>query len=242
MCGGGYLKVWFGTWQILVAVPAVEDTKASETKLKQILHDLRLAGAVDVVRSDDYEMKSWMNRSYGLSTSGARNEKPLTVGNKTAWETRLEKHWRAAMEHGNTFEDSETRISFFETCETRNEYRMPSNDDSLEDSKTGNHSPSYRKAVKDPLSATSRGSCTMKDVSELAGVSTATVSRFVNGSGYVSSEAGMKVWIAISRLRYRPNAYAAGLARMGRGVRKKSGIHSHALATDKDRIDSKPRY
>jgi DNA-binding LacI/PurR family transcriptional regulator len=83
---------------------------------------------------------------------------------------------------------------------------------------------------------------TMKDISELAGVSMATVSRFVNGSGYVSIETGMRIRIAISRLRYCPNAYAATLARMGRGVRKKSGIRSHAFAPDEDRIDSKPRY
>ena len=130
------------------------------------------------------------------------------------------------MEHGNTIGDPETGINFFETCETRNEYRAASNDDSLEDSTTGNHSPRHGKTIKEPLSATSLRIFTMKDVAELAGVSTAMVSRFVNGSGYVSREAGMRVWIAISRLRYCPNAYAAGLGRTGRGIPKKPGICS----------------
>ena len=67
MCGGRYLQVWFGNWQFLVAVPAVEGTKAAETKVRQMVQDLRLAGAADVVRSDVYEMKNWMNRSYGLN-------------------------------------------------------------------------------------------------------------------------------------------------------------------------------
>jgi hypothetical protein len=158
MCGGGYLQVWFGTWKILVAVPAAEDTKASETKLRQILQDLSLVDAADVARSDDNETKTWMKRSSGLATSGARKDEEINVGNITIGETRLETHWSAAMEHGYTFRDSEKRISFFETCETRNKYQMTSNDDGLEDSKTRIHSPSHGNAIKDPVSATSLGS------------------------------------------------------------------------------------
>lgn len=51
----------------------------------------------------------------------------------------------------------------------------------------------------------------MKDVAKEAGVSVATVSRFLNESGYVSEEAALKVTNAIKKLNYKPNSVARAL-------------------------------
>lgn len=53
---------------------------------------------------------------------------------------------------------------------------------------------------------------TIHTVAERAGVSTATVSRFLNGSTRVSEETAAKVQCAIDELDYVPNASARGLA------------------------------
>lgn len=61
-------------------------------------------------------------------------------------------------------------------------------------------------------------STTIKDVADFAAVSTATVSRVVNGTGNVSGETRTRVLTAISSLQYCPNAHAAELGRArGRG-------------------------
>jgi LacI family transcriptional regulator len=52
---------------------------------------------------------------------------------------------------------------------------------------------------------------TMIDVARLAGVGVMTVSRVLNGSAHVSSEATSRVQAAIERLRYRPNEIARAL-------------------------------
>lgn len=52
---------------------------------------------------------------------------------------------------------------------------------------------------------------TIKDVAKLAGVSTATVSRVMNGSGYVNPSTKEKVKDAIKELDYRPNDVARSL-------------------------------
>jgi len=52
---------------------------------------------------------------------------------------------------------------------------------------------------------------TIKDVAKLAGVSTATVSRFINESGYVSEEAHKKIEQSIKALDYYPNEIARSL-------------------------------
>ena len=63
--------------------------------------------------------------------------------------------------------------------------------------------------------------CTIKDVAGHAGVSTATVSRVINGGVNVSGEARTAVLSAISLLRYCPNPHAAELGRSsGRASRK----------------------
>jgi DNA-binding LacI/PurR family transcriptional regulator len=71
---------------------------------------------------------------------------------------------------------------------------------------------------------------TVRDVAKLAGVSTATVSRVVNGTSNVSNESTTKVLSAISQLQYCPNANAAELARGNRNRPKLRGIQSPALA------------
>ena len=54
-------------------------------------------------------------------------------------------------------------------------------------------------------------SATIKDVARLAGVSTATVSRVINGNYYVSTEAKDKVCSAIEKTNYIPNSVARSL-------------------------------
>lgn len=54
-------------------------------------------------------------------------------------------------------------------------------------------------------------SVTIKDVAKLAGVSTATVSRVINGNYYVSPEIESKVKAAIEELDYFPNSVARSL-------------------------------
>jgi LacI family transcriptional regulator len=54
---------------------------------------------------------------------------------------------------------------------------------------------------------------TMKDVASKAGVSTATVSRYLNNSGYVSKEIGQKISEIIDDLDFVPNSIAQNLKR-----------------------------
>jgi hypothetical protein len=74
---------------------------------------------------------------------------------------------------------------------------------------------------------------TVKDVAGLAGVSTTTVSRVVNGTGIVSSERRTKVLTAASQLQYCPNVYASELGRANRNVPKQHGIHLSASTRHK---------
>lgn len=53
---------------------------------------------------------------------------------------------------------------------------------------------------------------TIRDVSKLAGVSVATVSRLYNKSGYVSKEAETAIQAAAEKLNYKPNTIARSLA------------------------------
>lgn len=52
----------------------------------------------------------------------------------------------------------------------------------------------------------------IKKVAERANVSTATVSRLINKTSYISPETAKKVWTAIEELGYYPNVNARGLA------------------------------
>ena len=68
-------------------------------------------------------------------------------------------------------------------------------------------------------------SCTLKDVAQTAGVSTATVSRVINGADSVSDKTKSKVLSAISALKYSPDIHAVELRRgKGRAPRKR-GLH-----------------
>ena len=51
----------------------------------------------------------------------------------------------------------------------------------------------------------------IRDVAELAGVSVTTVSRVLNGKGYISKETYEKVFAAIEQLDYIPNQLARNL-------------------------------
>ena len=73
-------------------------------------------------------------------------------------------------------------------------------------------------------------SSTIRDVARLAGVSTATVSRVVNGAGKVSCERRTKVMNAISQLQFLPNASAVELGRSGGGIAKRVGNRAAPLA------------
>ncbi|MBQ7886124.1 MAG: LacI family DNA-binding transcriptional regulator, partial [Clostridia bacterium] len=52
---------------------------------------------------------------------------------------------------------------------------------------------------------------TMKDVAQLAGVSTATVSHVINGTKKLSAATTERVLLAISQAKYRPNTTAKSL-------------------------------
>ncbi|WP_003542236.1 LacI family DNA-binding transcriptional regulator [Desulfotomaculum nigrificans] len=52
---------------------------------------------------------------------------------------------------------------------------------------------------------------TIKDVAKLAGVSVSTVSRALNGSGYVDRTTEERVMAAVKQLNYKPNQIARGL-------------------------------
>lgn len=59
--------------------------------------------------------------------------------------------------------------------------------------------------------AGSRRTATILDVARCAGVSAATVSRYLNGNGYVSDETSDRIAQAIAKLNYRPNQVARAL-------------------------------
>jgi DNA-binding LacI/PurR family transcriptional regulator len=52
---------------------------------------------------------------------------------------------------------------------------------------------------------------TIRDVARLAGVSTATVSRVVNGHGAIRAETAQRVQAAIETLGFRPSAVGRSL-------------------------------
>jgi transcriptional regulator with XRE-family HTH domain len=66
--------------------------------------------------------------------------------------------------------------------------------------------------------------CTLKDVAQLAGVSTVTASRVMNGVGLVSDDTRTKVLSAISRLGYSPDVHAVELRRGKGSNSRKPGI------------------
>ena len=63
------------------------------------------------------------------------------------------------------------------------------------------------------MKISTKKSVTLSDVARAAGVTSMTVSRAINGSGYVSEETQEKVMQAVSDLNYRPNGLARSLKR-----------------------------
>src|ERR1700757_260475 len=61
---------------------------------------------------------------------------------------------------------------------------------------------------------------TLKDIAQLAGVSTATASRVINGSHRGSSQVRIAVMRAVSALRYIPNPHATQLGRSNGGRKR----------------------
>lgn len=58
----------------------------------------------------------------------------------------------------------------------------------------------------------------IKDVAQKAGVGVGTVSRVINGSGYVAADTRKKIEQAISDLEYTPNELARNLFRNRTGI------------------------
>jgi hypothetical protein len=89
--------------------------------------------------------------------------------------------------------------------------------------------PAYGETMVTVVSGTNDRPSTIYDVAGAAGVSTATVSRVVNGVGNVSGGVRARVLTAISRLQYRPNTYAVEMGRAAggtaRSVRSSSAGH-----------------
>jgi Bacterial regulatory proteins, lacI family len=98
----------------------------------------------------------------------------------------------------------------------------------------------YDEMTTNSLSGRNVPSCTVIDIARLAGVSTATVSRVVNGSGSVSRKTKAKVLSTISGLRYRPNTHAAELGRENRGVPRKRGTYVAASTGAAAKLISDP--
>ena len=73
-----------------------------------------------------------------------------------------------------------------------------------------------------------KSSLTVRDIAPLAGVSTATVSRVVNGSGTVSRKTKTNVLAAVSRLQYCPSNHAAELGRQNGGIPRKRAVGVNA--------------
>jgi hypothetical protein len=67
-------------------------------------------------------------------------------------------------------------------------------------------------------------SSTLRDVAQLAGVSTATVSRVINGAENVSCSTRSRVLSAVSRLKYSPDVHAVQLGRERGAISRKRGI------------------
>lgn len=82
-------------------------------------------------------------------------------------------------------------------------------------------------------------SITISDVARLAGVSTATVSRVVNGANNVSDETRERVSSAISNVQYFPNRHATELGRENGGKYLKSLARIQVLG-DRQEYPSAP--
>ena len=62
------------------------------------------------------------------------------------------------------------------------------------------------------------GMASIRDVARRAGVGVGTVSRVINGTGYVSADTRKKIESAIEELQYKPNELARNLFRNKTGI------------------------
>ena len=72
---------------------------------------------------------------------------------------------------------------------------------------------------------------TIRDVAAEAGVSIATVSRVINGTGYASEEARRRVRAAMRKLAYHPNAIARDCAASDTFGRLRPTHHDRIFST-----------
>ena len=84
-------------------------------------------------------------------------------------------------------------------------------------------------------------SCTLRDVAQLAGVSTATVSRVMNGAENVSCSTRSKVLSAVSKLKYSPDIHAVELRRGKGDIPRERGIHRLSPVRTGIELHSVPR-
>ena len=93
-----------------------------------------------------------------------------------------------------------------------------SSDEQKRDREIGTIPPEYGETMVNAVPGTNDRPCTIYDVAGVAGVSTATVSRVVNGVGNVSDDVRARVLAAISRLEFHPNTYAVEMGRAAAGI------------------------
>lgn len=99
---------------------------------------------------------------------------------------------------------------------------------------------SYKLILPDASRAKSMAQ-TIKDIARLAGVSTATVSRVINGFEKVSNETRSRILAVISQSDYRPNAHAIELVREKREHSDHRPMSGGSESKDPARLDLKSR-
>lgn len=75
---------------------------------------------------------------------------------------------------------------------------------------------------------------TIISVADAAGVSTATVSRVLNGAGNVSDEVRTRVIAVISELHYSPRLFAVEMGRATRGIKRNRNPHKPARVSSRE--------
>jgi Bacterial regulatory proteins, lacI family len=98
-------------------------------------------------------------------------------------------------------------------------------------------SPGSGETMVNAIPASNGRPCTIYDVAGVAGVSTATVSRVVNGVGKVSCDVRARVLAAISILHFRPNSYAVEMGRAAGGITRKRGFSSACVDRSQGQAD-----
>jgi hypothetical protein len=106
---------------------------------------------------------------------------------------------------------------------------MSPSDEQKRDRGIGTIPPGYGETIANAVPETNDRPSTIYDVAEVAGVSTATVSRVVNGVGKVSDDVRARVLAAISRLQFRPNSYAVEMGRAAGGITRSMRSSSACL-------------